>query len=105
MAVVDPNPSTNPGMELQCVNCYGMYREAKEGTRDPSTLPYTGYPSPPPTWIWHVPAGGGATTLGTDVGGFADFDPTMATDSNVEHPHCPYCGSHSVKVVRVIEQS
>lgn len=105
MAVTDPNPKTNPGMVLQCVNCYGMYREAREGIRKPSDVPYPGYPSPPPTWTWHVPAGGGATQLGTEVGGFADFDPTTSVETNTEHPHCPYCGSHSVRIVRVIEPS
>lgn len=105
MSFVDPNPSTNPAMELQCANCFGMYREVKEGKREESTLPYPGYPSPPPTWIWHVPAGGGATDLGTEVGGFADFDPTKKTDTNIEHPHCPYCGSHAVNIIKVIEPS
>lgn len=105
MSVTDPNPTTNPAMELQCMNCYGMYREVKEGTRLASSLPYSGYPSPPPTWVWHVPAGGGATDLGTEVGGFSDFDPSVGSNANIEHPHCPNCGSHSVRIVKVIEPS
>lgn len=88
-AQTDPNPQTNPGMELECINCKGML--------DAGLIT-----EPTPTWIWHAPKGNGPDDQGTEVGGFDDFDETQPTEINIKHPHCPVCGSHAVKVLRTI---
>lgn len=88
-AQIDPNPVSNPGMELECVNCKGMLDAGLITT-------------PTDPWIWHVPEGNGPDGQGTEVGGFDDEDKTRPLETNAKHPHCPVCGSHAVRVLKTI---
>lgn len=81
-AQVDPNPKTNPGMTLECVNCRGMGVTTR--------------------WDWHTPPGSGVNNYGTEVGGFDDYDESNRAEINIKHPHCPVCGSHAVDVVALL---
>lgn len=75
MAKTNPNPTTNPGMELECVNCKG------QGITT--------------TWVWNTP-------YGTYVGGHNELDAKDPLETNKMHPHCPVCGSHACNVLRTL---
>lgn len=88
-AQTNPNPPSNPGMELECANCKALF--------DAGMLT-----EPPETWIWNVPKGNGPNDQGTEVGGFDDTDSTESLEINIKHPHCPVCGSHAVNILKTI---
>ena len=86
MPTTDPNPSTNPGIKVQCANC-----KAQGITQ---------------IWDWHLPPNpNNANGWSTEIGDHTSADPTRPTELNANYPHCPFCGSWAVDVLQTYDPS
>lgn len=84
--VVDPNPSTNPGLRLRCANCKGQGINTE--------------------WDWHFPVDPSSSTgYTTEIGTPETYDSLYVADSeyNSKYPHCPVCESPAVDVIAVYD--
>lgn len=80
----DPNPTTNPGLRLQCANCKAQGITV--------------------IWDWHLPASPwSATGYTTDVDNFDAKDELRPLELNAKYPHCPRCESHAVNILGVYD--